>query len=110
MARPTTQRTYKVAGVSFHTKTMDYKVRFFNDLIFGIKKRQREGDTNIELLELPQSMTKHEIIKHLKTTDLYNDPRFIDCINEADEKYNGVPTIKVRRVRQNSSGIKSAVY
>lgn len=110
MARPTTQRVYKVAGVSLHTKTQDYKVRFFNDLIFGIKKRQREGDTDIEMLELPQPMTKYEIIKHLKTTNLYNDPRYTDCIDEADEKYNGVPKFKIKRVRQNSSGIKSKVY
>lgn len=109
MARPTTQRVYKVAGVSLHTKTQDYKVRFFNDLIFGIKKRQREGDTDIELLELPQPMTKYEIIKHLKTTELYDNPKYTDCINEADEKYNGVPKVKIARVRKNYSGVKNSL-
>lgn len=59
-----TEKKFTVAGVSdFHGQT---KIRFANDL-GRIKTLVKKGHTNIDLLELPEPMTKPEIISYLKS-------------------------------------------
>jgi len=79
---------FKVGGVSTHNgKT---KVRFANDLVSRVKMLVKGNHQDINLMELPAAMTKGEVVKHLKTTDLMNTPKFADAITTADEKYNTV--------------------
>lgn len=86
---------FKVAGVSTHNgKT---KVRFANDLVSRIKMLVKGEHTDINLMELPQAMTKPEAVTYLKTTDLVNTPLFAEAIATADEKYNGVGSVKVSK-------------
>lgn len=96
MARPSTQQQFSVAGVSCD-KNGDYKVRFANDLVAGFKKRQAQGDTEIELVELPESMTKYNIVKFLKTTEIYLNKYYTECIDEANKKYNGERSVKITK-------------
>lgn len=74
------------AGLSKHQG--NYKIRFANDQI-RIKVLVRKGNTDINILELPQPMTKPECVEFLKTTDLYNNLEYRGTIDEAYRKYVG---------------------
>lgn len=54
---------FTVAGVS--TNKGRTKVRFCSDLVLRIKNLQKQGDTDIQLIELPQPMTKVEACQYL---------------------------------------------
>ena len=49
---------FTVAGVSVNKGRT--KVRFCSDLVLRIKNLQKQGDTDIKLVELPHPMTKIE--------------------------------------------------
>ena len=87
---------FKVVGLTtFKGKT---KVRFGTDLV-RVKKLTKEGHTDIELRELPQAMEKPGAVAWLKTSELYQDPRFTEAIDMADAKYNGEKTVRVPRAK-----------
>lgn len=81
---------FNVTGIS--TLNGQTKVRFANDLVSRVKILNKDGHQDIELFELPNSLTKGDCVKHLKTTELYANPKFKSAIDAADEKYN---TVKV---------------
>ena len=56
---------FNVGGVSTHKG--DTKVRFCSDLVIRVKNLQKQGDTNIRLINLPFPMTKVEICQYLIT-------------------------------------------
>lgn len=58
---------YSVAGVSINKGKV--KVRFCSDLVLRVKNLQKQGDTDINLIELPTPMTKPEVCKFLLTRD-----------------------------------------
>ena len=93
---------FKVAGVS--TLAGKTKVRFANDLVSRVKMLVKDGHTDIELLELPEPMTKSDVVKFLKTTDLVYTERFADAIVTADMKYN---TVKVTKPEISLDAIKA---
>ena len=55
--------TFSVAGVSVNKGRV--KVRFCSDLVLRVKNLQKQGDTDIQLIELPQSMTKIDACQFL---------------------------------------------
>ena len=57
-----TTKTFAVAGVS--TLAGSTKIRFANDTM-RIKILAKNGHTDIDLIELPQAMTKGEIAQHM---------------------------------------------
>jgi len=64
-------KLYTVAGTAEqHGMT---KVRFANDFVSRIKILDKNGCTNIQLLELPEPMTKLDALKYLKEQDLSGD-------------------------------------
>ena len=90
-----TNKTFAVAGVS---KTKDqYKVRFANDI--ARVKILAKTDQDIELMTLPNEMTKGEIAQFLLTHELYMaNPDWAEAIRNADTKYNGTGgTFKVTK-------------
>jgi len=89
-------KTFKIAGVS--KLAGSYKVRFANDMT-RVKVLAKTGHTEIELMDLPQAMTKPELVTFLKTSELYNRAEFKQAIDAADEKYNGSATVKVAGVK-----------
>jgi len=79
---------FKVTGIS--TLNGQTKVRFANDLVSRVKILVKDGHADINLVELPEALSKADCVKYLKTTDLYG--QFKAAIDAADEKYN---TVKV---------------
>lgn len=55
--------TFTVAGVSIFKGNV--KVRFCSDLVLRIKNLQKQGDTDIDLVELPNPMTKIQACQFL---------------------------------------------
>lgn len=54
---------FTVAGISIHKG--DVKVRFCSDLVLRVKNLQKQGDTDIQLVELPEPMTKYDACQYL---------------------------------------------
>jgi len=84
---------FKVTGIS--TLNGKTKVRFANDLVSRVKILNKDGHTDINLIELPTAMSKLDAVNYLKTTDLYS--KFAAAIDAADEKYAGLGTVKVTK-------------
>ena len=95
--------TFKVAGVSKGKN--GYKVRFANDMTRV--KILAKTDSDIQLLDLPNEMTKSALVAHLKTTDLYANADYRAAIDAADEKYNGVVTTKSAKIKPSLEAIAS---
>lgn len=85
---------FKVAGVSKSDGVV--KVRFAND-ITRVKLLAKNGHTDINLIELPEAMEKPAVVKHLMTTDIYQNPEYRQAIDEADEKYSGANVVKAAK-------------
>jgi hypothetical protein len=90
-----TNKTFTVTGVSKWKN--QYKVRFGNDMTQRTKVLAK-NNSDIQLISLPNAMTKSEIATFLKTTELYQNPEYRLAIDTADAKYN--PTVKVRMKRR----------
>lgn len=78
-------KLFKCAGVS--SGKTGYKVRFASDMT-RVKVLMKTGNEDIELVELPNAMTKSEAVSFLKTTSLMNRAEYATAINNADAKYN----------------------
>jgi hypothetical protein len=84
-------KLFSYCGVT--TKKGQVKVRFCNDLV-RVKVLDKDGDQNINFIELPRAMTKPECVKHLQTVDMYALPENKVAIDDAVEKYNPSPVVK----------------
>ena len=82
-------KTFAVAGVTKSAKA-GYKVRFANDMTRV--KILAKTETDIQMIDLPNAMTKPELVAFLKTSELYLNPLYREAIDNADEKYN--PAVK----------------
>lgn len=69
---------YTVAGVSRNDGKV--KVRFCSDMVLRIKNLQKQGDTDIQLIELPRPMDKVEICNFL-----LQHPSFQSYVTEIGE-------------------------
>jgi hypothetical protein len=54
---------FTVGGISL--RKGEVKVRFCSDMVLRYKNLHRQGDENIQLIELPMPMTKAEICRYL---------------------------------------------
>lgn len=90
---------FKVVGVSAD-ELGQYRVRFANDLVSRVKILVKAGHKDIELMELPTSMSKANAVTYLKTTDIGQMPKFAEAIETADEKYNGSGASKVTKSKK----------
>ena len=91
---------FKVTGTSKSNGKM--KVRFANDMM-RVKVMGKSGQTDIELIELPQAMSKGDAVKYLLTqTQFTGEAR--EAIEAANEKYNGAKTVKVSGVNVKVKG------
>lgn len=98
-----TNKTFAVGGVS-KTKGQ-YKVRFANDMTRV--KILAKTDTDINLLDLPNPMTKPEVVSFLKTSALYLNAEYAAAIDAADVKYNDAGTVKVTGNKPSLDAIKA---
>lgn len=98
-------KSFRVAGVS--AVKGNYKVRFANDMS-RVKVLIKTGHTDIELIELPSAMTKGEVVTHLMTTELMNNPVHAQAIEAADTKYNqDDAVVKVKTLKPSIGAIKA---
>ena len=97
---------FKVAGVSKYKG--EVKVRFAND-ITRVKILDKNGHTDINLVELPSEMDKPEVVKYLLTTDLAANPMFKEALDEADEKYSGTKVVKAAKTAVLKTGTAKKV-
>ena len=85
-----------VAGVA--TKQGKMKVRFARD-IMRVKGLVKDGQENVQLVELPQPMSKGNAVKHLLTlSEFTSNSTVLEALENADVKYNGAKTVKVSGV------------
>lgn len=61
---------FTVAGVSVCNG--DVKVRFCSDLVLRVKNLQKQGDTDIQLVELPQPLDKWHACEYLLNSGHFN--------------------------------------
>ena len=88
-----TDKLFTVCGIS--KLGGEYKVRFANDMVSRVKILNKDGHKDINLMELPNALSKADCVKHLKTTDLYT--KFASAIDAADAKYSSLGTVKVTK-------------
>jgi hypothetical protein len=93
-------KLFKVGGVSKSGKS-GYKVRFASDMTRV--KILAKTETDINLVELPQAMTKPALVTFLKSTDLYANANFKAAIDAADSKYNGTVSVGGVKVKAKPS-------
>lgn len=91
-----TSKLFKVGGVS-KSQGGSYKVRFATDMTRV--KVLAKTDSDINLVELPTEMTKGDLVRHLKSSDLYARAEYQEAIDAADAKYNGVVKAKAAKVK-----------
>jgi predicted ATP-binding protein involved in virulence len=98
-------KTFNVGGVS--KSKSGYKVRFANDMTRV--KILAKTDSDIQMDELPNAMTKSELVAFLKTTNLYSNNEYRAAIDAADEKYNAEVKVSGAKVKAqpNMADIKS---
>lgn len=79
-----TNKRFAVAGVS--TLGNKTKIRFAND-VMRIKILAKNGHTGVELVELPQEMTKAEAVQHLIAVGFgKGNPAIESAIKYAEKK------------------------
>lgn len=78
-----TNDTFKVVGIVAHNGTS--KVRFANDLIRRVKQFSKGGASRIDLMELPQEMTKLEALRYLQAHADCQSPEDQALINDSIE-------------------------
>jgi hypothetical protein len=94
-----TDKRFAVAGVS--TQDGETKVRFANDMM-RIKILAKNGHTDINLVELPNEMTKSEAIAYLRSINFGKGSADIEAALAHVEKKNPVASskpVKATRVK-----------
>ena len=92
---------FTVAGVSICNGQV--KVRFCSDRILRIKNLQKQGDQSIQLIDLPNEMTKEEACRHLLTLTEFKDFHYdIGYVlnQKALIKIKKDPIIKISKVEE----------
>ena len=73
---------FTVAGVSICNG--EVKVRFCSDLVLRVKNLHKQGDTDIQLIELPNPMNKFDTCQYLLDSGQFT--KYVDDIIEIQGK------------------------
>ena len=79
------EKTFTVAGTA-RNPDGTVKARFANDLVARIKILNKAGCTDINLVELPQAMTKLEALQHLHSIGFTDGDAGYAVANKMAEK------------------------
>ena len=101
-----TEKLFTVAGTA--TQNGVTKVRFANDLVARIKILNKAGCTNINLVELPQPMTKLQALQHLQTLGITDGDASYAIANKLSEKTKIAKSAEVRVAVKPTAALKSA--
>ena len=77
-------KLFTVAGTATHKGVT--KVRFANDLVARIKILNKAGATDVNLVELPQPMTKLQALKYLQEQGITDGDAGFAVANKLAEK------------------------
>ena len=89
-----TNQTFKVAGIT--TQNGNSKVRFTDDLIRRVKIFNKTGATRIDLVELPNEMTKIEACQYLLTLPEFQSPSDQATITDAIQAREGASKTEIK--------------
>lgn len=78
------EKLYTVAGTA--TNRGITKVRFANDIVSRVKILAKAGCTDIDLVELPQPMTKLEALAWLQQRDVTGDAAYAISVKMAEKQ------------------------
>jgi hypothetical protein len=78
------EKMFTVAGTATHNGVT--KTRFANDLVARIKILNKAGATNINLIELPEPMTKLQALKYLSEQGITEGDAGYAVANKLAEK------------------------
>lgn len=97
------EKLFTVAGTATHKGVT--KVRFANDLVARIKILNKAGCTNINLVELPEPMSKLQALQHLQTLGITDGDAGFAVSNKLAEKSKVAKKGEVKV--QASKGVKA---
>lgn len=97
------EKMFTVAGTATHNGVT--KVRFANDLVARIKILNKAGCTNINLVELPEPMSKLQALKYLSEQGITEGDAGYAVANKLAEKAKVAKKGEVKV--QASAGVKA---
>ena len=103
-----TSQLFKVAGITTHNGNA--KVRFTDDMVRRIKQFSKGGATRIDLVELPNEMTKIEALKYLASHADFQSAEDQATIADSladKEKVANKGTVKVKANKPSLDAIKA---
>lgn len=100
-----TNQVFTVAGVS--KLKGEYKVRFANDTM-RVKVLAKHGHEDIELIDLPNPMTKLDAVKYLATRDEFNSVVYQSAIADYLDRKDEAPKAKAPAVKASGPAAKKA--
>jgi hypothetical protein len=101
------EQLFKVAGITVHNGNA--KVRFTDDLIRRVKQFTKGGATRIDLIELPNAMSKVEALKYLQAHADYQSPDDQALISDSIADREKAPKkneVKVKATKPSLDSIK----
>jgi hypothetical protein len=97
------EKTFTVAGTATNADGT-VKARFANDLVARIKILNKAGCININLVELPQPMTKLQALQHLQSLGITEGDAGYAVANKLAEK---TKVAKKGEVKVKATSVKS---
>jgi len=85
------------------------KTRFANDLVARIKILNKAGCTNVNLVELPQPMTKLQALEYLGTLGTYEGDAAYAIANKTTEKSRVARKGEIKVTLKTGSAMKAKV-
>jgi hypothetical protein len=101
-------KTFTVAGTATNPDGTT-KARFANDLVARIKILNKANCTNINLMELPEPMTKIDALKYLESTGNFTDDAAYAIASRAADKARVVKNREVKVTLKTGTASKSSV-
>jgi hypothetical protein len=103
-------QTFKVAGITTHNGNS--KVRFTDDMIRRVKQFNKGGASRIDLIELPNEMTKLEALKYLQTHADFQSPNDQALIGDAlgdreKEASKGEVKVKIKTSKKATPSVEA---
>ena len=105
-----TEKLFTVAGTAKNPNGT-VKARFANDLVARIKILNKAGCTDINLIELPQAMTKLQALQHLQTVGITEGDAGYAVANKLAEKAKVAKKgeVKVKATKTAEAVVSAAV-
>ena len=100
-------KTFTVAGTATNPDGT-VKARFANDLVARIKILNKAGCSNINLVELPQPMTKIEALEHLQSLGTFEGDAAYAIATRAADKAKAAKKREVSVTLKTGAKTKSA--